>query len=113
MERTRGRTRLALLAGIAGMLIALAGSPASAVTCRDWKRMAPYQKSNAVDQMIHTALSSQSGRQYQVNRGAIERCLYRQAGNIELDFDDTCLDSRASMQALNQIFKDYIWSCVR
>ena len=63
--------------------------------------------------MIRSAISGQGGRQYRINRGALERCLYGQARNIELDFDDACADSRtASMQALNRIFKDYIWSCV-
>ena len=35
-------------------------------------------------------------------------------GNREYDFDDACADSRtAGMQALNNVFKDYLWSCVR
>ncbi len=63
--------------------------------------------------MIRSAMAGQGGRSYGVNRGAIERCLYGQSRNIEYDFDDACANSRtASMQALNTIFKNYIWTCV-
>ena len=52
------------------------------------------------------------GRQYQVDRGAVARCLQGNARSIEYDFDGACADSRtAGMQALNRIFKEYIWSC--
>ena len=50
----------------------------------------------------------------QMNRGQIERCLQGSVRNIGYDFDDACSDAdRAGMQALNNIFKNYIWSCVR
>lgn len=63
--------------------------------------------------MISGAISGNGGRQYQVNRGQIERCLLRSVENIGYDFDDACADSStAGMQALNNIFKNYIWSCV-
>ena len=87
-------------------------SAASAMSCRDWNRLGG-QKASAVDEMIRDTLAGQRGRSYGVNRGAIERCLYGEARNIEYDFDDTCANSRtASMQALNVLFKNYIWSCV-
>ena len=86
--------------------------PASAMTCRDWSRLASEQKASAIDGMIRDALASQKGRSYGVNRGAIGRCLHASARTIEYDFDDTCADSRtASMQALNNLFKNYIWGC--
>ena len=87
--------------------------PASAMTCRDWNRLAPGDKAYAIDGMIGDAMASQRGRSYQVNRGAIERCLRRYARDIEYAFDDTCSDTgSAGMQALNNIFKNYIWTCV-
>jgi hypothetical protein len=62
--------------------------------------------------MIESAVSGSGGRQYQVDRGAIARCLQGYAQAIEDDFDGACADSRsAGMQTLNRIFKDYIWSC--
>ena len=86
---------------------------ASARTCQDWNRLGVGQKPSAVDGMIRDAMASQRGRSYGVSRGAIERCLYGQARNIEYDFDDGCANSRtAGMQALNTIFKNYIWTCV-
>jgi len=102
-----------MIALLAGLLVGLSALPALAISCSNWSRLAPDQKQQAIDDMIQSAITGQRGRQYQVNRRAIERCLYGQASNIELDFDDACADSRtASMQALNRIFKEYIWSCV-
>ena len=88
-------------------------APASATGCRDWGRLGYDQKAGAIDDLIQDAISGQKGRSYHVNRNGIARCLQGQARNIEYDFDDVCADSRTSgMQALNRIFKDYIWSCV-
>ena len=89
-------------------------APAEATNCRDWERAYPDQKAGIIDDMIHRAISGQRGREYQVNRGRIERCLQGYARDMGYDFDDACSDSRtAGMQALNNIFKDYIWSCVQ
>ncbi len=80
-------------------------SAASAMSCQGWNGLAAWQKPDAVDSMIRSAMAGQRGRSYEVNRGAIERCLYGQSRNIEYDFDDACASSRtASMQALNTIF---------
>ena len=83
-----------------------------AITCTDWDRMNPGQKSAAIDRMISSAIAGQGGRQYNISRPAVGRCLQSHARQIEYDFDDACSDARtASMRALNRIFKDYIWSC--
>ncbi len=88
-------------------------SAASAMNCQNWNRLAAGQKPTEVDSMIRSAVAGQRGRSYEVNRGAIERCLLGQARNIEYEFDDACGNSRtASMQAINTIFKNYIWACV-
>lgn len=88
-------------------------TPAAAINCRTWERLGPGQKETAVYDLIETTVSGSRGRQYQLNRGAIERCLQRSARNIAYDFDDTCANSRsASRQALNTLFKNYIWTCV-
>jgi hypothetical protein len=74
--------------------------------------MGPGQKSASIDRMIQSAATGSGGRQYNVDRGAVARCLQERARSIEYDFDGACADARtASMQALNHIFKDYIWSC--
>ncbi len=92
--------------------MSLLASPVHAIGCREWDRMGAGQKSATIDRMIQGAVSGSGGRQYRIERGAVGRCLQGYARSIEYDFDDACADSRtAGMQALNRIFKDYIWSC--
>ena len=101
------------IARLISLALVLSATPAAAINCRTWERLGPGQKEAAVYDLIETSVSGSRGRQYQVNRGAIERCLQRNARNIASDFDDTCADSsRAGMQALNTLFKNYIWTCV-
>jgi hypothetical protein len=89
-------------------------APAGAVNCRDWDRASPARKTALIENMINSAISGNKGREYQVNRGQIARCLQNSAHNIGYDFDDACADARsAGRQALNSIFKNYVWSCVR
>jgi hypothetical protein len=104
---------LRLLARLVSLALILFASPAAAIDCRTWERLGPGQKEVAVYDLIETTVSGSRGRQYQVNRGAIERCLQRHARNITYDFDDTCaVSSRAGKQALNTLFKNYVWTCV-
>ena len=101
------------IARLVSLALIFFATPAAAINCRTWERLGPGQKEAAVYDLIETAVSGSRGRQYQVNRGAIERCLQQNAGNIAYDFDSTCADSsRAGMQALNTLFKNYIWTCV-
>jgi hypothetical protein len=101
------------IARLVSLAVILSATPAAAIDCRTWGRLGPDQKEAAVYDLIETTVSGSRGRQYQVNRGAIERCLQRSARNIVYDFDDTCADSRrANKQALNTLFKNYVWSCV-
>jgi hypothetical protein len=102
-----------LAVAVLGATLLLA-APAGATNCPDWERASPSKQTAIVENMIHSAVSGQRGREYQVNRGQIERCLLGLARDIGYDFDDACSDSgSAGMQALNNILKDYIWSCVR
>jgi len=95
------------------LALVLVATHAAAMDCRSWGRIPPDQKQDAVYDLIQTAVSGSRGRQYQVNRGAIERCLQRNARNIANDFDDACANPRsAGMQALNRLFKNYVWTCV-
>jgi len=101
------------IARLVSLALVLITTPAAAIDCRTWGRLGPDQKEAAVYHMIETTVSGSRGRQYQVNRGAIERCLQRNARNIAYDFDDTCANSRsAGRQALNTLFKNYVWTCV-
>jgi hypothetical protein len=92
--------------------VLLAACPVHAINCKRWERLTPAQKSQSVERMIHGAVSGSKGRQYQVDRAAVGRCLEAHSRSIQQDFDGACADSRtAGMQALNRIFKGYIWSC--
>ena len=99
---------------VALLLLLLLAQPAFAITCKQWERLGPDQKAATIDRMIESAISGSRGRSYQVNRGAIGRCLTSRAPSIEYDFDDVCSDSRtAGMNALDNAFKNYIWTCVQ
>ncbi len=101
------------IARLVSLALIFFATPAAAINCRTWERLGSGQKETAVYDLIATAVSGSGGRRYQVNRGAIERCLQRSARNIAYDFDDTCANSRsANRQALNTLFKNYIWTCV-
>ena len=100
------------LAGALVLIGVLAAPPAEAISCRQWDRMGPNEKTNTVYRMIDGAVSGSRGRQYHVDRGAVGRCLEASARAIEYEFDGACADSRtAGKEALNRIFKHYIWSC--
>ncbi len=102
-----------LAAALAVSVVATATSPAFATSCQSWRRMTDSQRWNRIYRMIDDAIAGQRGRQYQVNRAAIARCLERHVESMYWDFDDTCADSsRAGGQAINRIFKSYIWSCI-
>ena len=99
---------------VALLFLLLLARPAFAITCQQWERLGPDQKAATIDRMIQSAISGSRGRSYQVNRGAIGRCLASRARTIEYDFDDVCSDPRtAGMNALDNTFKHYIWSCVQ
>ncbi len=113
-SREIGMRRFAVAAVAVLGTTLLWAAPAGAIGCRDWDRASPARKTALVENMIHSAISGNRGREYQVNRGQIERCLQRSAQNMGYDFDDACADGRsAGMQALNNIFKHYVWSCVQ
>ena len=99
---------------VALLFLLLLARPAFAITCQQWQRLGPDPKAATIDRMIQSAISGSRGRSYQVNRGAIGRCLSSRARTIEVDFDDVCSDPRtAGMNALDNTFKHYIWSCVQ
>lgn len=93
-------------------LILLGPSIAQATSCSEWNRMSDDRKWSRIDRMINDALSGSGGRSYNVNRGAIGRCLADNSENMFWEFNDLCSDSRtASMSAIRTRFKDYIWTC--
>ena len=100
---------------LAVALVALAvASPAHAVNCRAWMRMGDDQRAATVDRMTQRVVTSHAAQQYSVSKSRVARCLEGYGYDIQDDFDDACSDrSTASMQALNNIFNKYTWTCVR
>jgi hypothetical protein len=98
---------------LASLALSMFATPAAAIDCHKWKQLGLDQQEAAVYNLIDTTVSGSRGREYQVNRGGIQRCLERNVINIANDFDDTCSNARsAGMQALNKVFKNYVWTCV-
>ena len=102
-----------LIAALVVCFAAIASSPASATSCQRWRRLSEDQRWDRIYRMIDDAITSQRSRQYQVNRAAIGRCLEGKVEAMYWEFDDTCANpSTARSQAINRIFKNYIWSCL-
>jgi hypothetical protein len=97
-----------------GLVVLALASPAGATRCPAWVNMSPDEKSATIASMIDRAVAGSGGRNRQIDRAAVGRCMEDQSQEIEFAFDNACSDSRsAGMQALNRTFKDFIWSCVR
>ena len=98
---------------LACFVVATMANPAFATSCQRWRRLAEDQRWDRIYQMIDDAITSQRSRQYQVNRAAIGRCLEGKVEAMYWEFEDTCSNaSTARSQAINRIFKNYIWSCL-
>ena len=93
-------------------LVLFGAYPAQAINCQGWDRLYEDQKVPTVYALIDDAVASSRGSSMHFNRAAAARCLDRKAEEISYAFDDACATRRtAGMQALNNIFKNYIWSC--
>ena len=99
----------------ATLLVLLIAVPvgASGIRCSTWDRLDPNQKSQEISRLIDELVQGSRGRNFNVNRAAVARCLERQSLNIQYEFDDICSEGkRANLQALNRALKSYVWSCV-
>ncbi len=76
--------------------------------------MGPGAKQATIARMIDNGMKSSNARRYDLNQARTQQCMQRNGANIELDFDGACADSRsASLRALNNIFKNYAFSCIQ
>ena len=98
---------LALLLGLALPI------QAQAIRCSKWTRLSPAEKQATIFQMIETGVQSSRARRYNINPARTQRCLQQNATNIEFDFDGVCADRGRAVQALNNVFKSYAWSCIQ
>ncbi len=107
----RGAVRLAVPALALGVTLA---SPAAATTCRQWQELDEEARDARIDRMIERVVTGHTAQQYDVSKGRVARCLEGYAPRMALDFDDVCADRRtAGMQAIQNVFHKYVWSCVR
>jgi hypothetical protein len=98
-----------------GLLLSLAlTSPASAFfKCKTWETLEDEEKRELLLERIDQAMTSNEAKKYDVNKVRLKRCLEEQAWDMQEQFDGICAEGKsASMQALNDMFTRYIWSCV-
>jgi hypothetical protein len=100
---------------IGALLIGLAlPATARAIRCSDWNRMDPGAKAATIDRMISSGIRGSEARRYDINRARTEQCMRSQARSIQYDFDGACAEGqRAEMSVLDDLFKQYAWSCLQ
>ncbi len=113
MSNRMSNRSIATALAVVVAVIATAAGPASATSCQNWRRMNDDQRYDRIYRMIDDAIAGNRGRQTQVNRAEIARCLEGEVESLFWKFDDTCSNPRtARSQAIRQIFKNAIWTCV-
>jgi hypothetical protein len=93
----------------------LVASPATAIECDEWTRLAPASKPGAIQQLIEARLSSDEAQRYtSANHVNIRACMQPQVPRLVAQFDGVCAEGMsASMDALDEVFDQYFLSCVR
>jgi hypothetical protein len=100
----------AILLGLA--LSVVFAAPASAfLKCKSWVRLDDAGKRALLEQRIDQVLSGNVAKQYGVNKVNLRQCMERNVSDMRAQFDGICAEG-ASMQALNDQFDRYIWTCV-
>ena len=91
-----------------------APATASAIRCSQWNRLDDASQVATLDQMISSGIQGSGARRYNINRARTEQCMRRQIRSIQLDFDGACAEGqRARISVLDDIFKQYAWSCIQ
>jgi hypothetical protein len=95
-------------------LLLVFAAPASAFfKCKSWTKLDDAGKRELLEQRIDQVLSGNVARQYDVDKVRIRQCLERSIPDMRAHFDGICDEGkRASMQALDEKFDRYVWSCV-
>ena len=107
MTAFRLAVALALLLGVA--------APAHAIGCRQWTGLDPGQRDQTLRAEFTRMLRGPNAARWtSLNRVRIEQCLVRMIPSIEADFDGTCDQGlKAPMTALDDILKNYAYTCAR
>jgi hypothetical protein len=99
-----------ILLGLALSLVFAA--PASAFfKSKSWVNLDDAGKRALLEQRIDQVVSGNVAKQYGVNKVNLRQCMERNISGMRDQFDGICAEG-ASMQALNDQFDRYIWTCV-
>jgi hypothetical protein len=100
----------AILLGLA-LSMAFAGPANAFFKCKTWVKLDDAGKRALLAQRIDQVLTGNVAKQYGVNKVTLRQCMERNISDMRAQFDGICAEG-ASMQALNDQFDRYIWSCV-
>ena len=99
-----------------GVLVSGLAMPAtaSAIRCSQWSRLDDAGQIATIDQMISSGIQGSGARRYNINRARTEQCMRRRIRSIQLDFNGAGAEGqRVRMSILDDIFKQYAWSCIQ
>ena len=95
-----------------GVFLIPATASAARIRCSEWTRMNPSAQQQRLQQMINNSPNHPMLRGRQINGTRLQMCLERSFRWIEADFHEACSrGKRESLQALNDIFTQYISGC--
>jgi hypothetical protein len=112
---TSGKGSSMLVCVAIALLLAFPAAARVHLECGSWKRLSEDQKLQTIDRAIEDLISGSRGREYtSINRTQTRRCLESYRNQMADDFDELCSQGmRTNLQALNNTFRSYVWSCVR
>jgi hypothetical protein len=100
---------------VLGLVFSLAfAAPASAFfKCKTWVKLDDTGKRELLEQRIDQVLTGNAAQQYGADKVRLRQRLERNVSDMQAQFEGICAEGkRASMQALNDKFERYVWSCV-
>jgi hypothetical protein len=112
---TSGKRRSMLVCVAIALLLTFPAAARVHLECSSWRRLSEDQKLQTIDRAIEDLISGSRGREYtSINRTQTRRCLESYRNQMVDDFDELCSRGmRTELQALNNTFRSYVWSCVR
>ena len=104
--------RVWLWTGLLALAVPIAAG--ARMGCKDWQDLDREQKTASVEAMIEGHLSSNKSKRYtNENRVAMRRCLKANVSRIIDDIDNECSSSTRSSDPVDDVFDQYLLSCVR
>lgn len=99
---------------VLALLLAHPAAGADRLSCQDWERLGPAEKTTSVQAMIERHLSSDKRKRFtDTNPVKLRRCLEANLRSIADDIDGACAESNRSQDPVDDTFDGYLMSCVR